>query len=157
MAKFETSRKNLSRDEIVAMAKANKLPNPKKSSCPFYDGQEVKFKSWDAMEWTNGTQKGVYLVMFFEDNDNAYPVSMLFKTAFGFDTASDAYAEENIKEFTNTGGLFEKLKGFSAVNEEFFKAVEDYFGNKKKKIRLTPFYVKDRYGRVALHNLCNIV
>lgn len=157
MAKFETTTKDFTRDEIVAMVKANKLPPAKKSSCPFTDGMKVKFEKFQVVEWTNGSNKGQFLTIMFEGNDNPFALSMLFKSTFGFDTAKEAYEEENLKEFSNTGGLYDKLKGFANLSEDFLKEVEKFFGNKEKTIRLTPFYVKDRYGRVALHNLCNII
>lgn len=126
--------------------------NPLQSSCPFKDGQEVKFEGFQVIEWSHSKfGSGKYIAIKFEGLNDAMSLSSAVKSV----TAYAAADSEDMTDIANKGGLSALIsdKGWSS---DLLDEIVAFFKEGKFAIKLTPFYVPLR-GVRGKRNLINVV
>lgn len=130
----------------------NNCKNPLQSSCPFKDGQEVKFEGFQIIEWTHSKfGSGKYIAVKFEGLNDVMSLSSAVKSV----TAYAAADSDEMTDIANKGGLSALIseKGWSS---DLLDEIVAFFKEGKFAIALTPFYVPLR-GVRGKRNLINVV
>lgn len=146
------------KDAATKIAALSEIKFPTEmGSCPFEDGQSVKFAEVVVVDWSNDKGKsGSYLALKFKDNNNAFALSCPLKTVFAFENSENLLNQENLTELRSKGGLADLMRKHAEFNSAFFSDLENFFKD-ERKIKITEYYNADRWGRRYVGKLLNIL
>ena len=131
-----------------------KYKNPFASQNPFKDGEDLEIEGIVPVSWKHETYgEGEYLAFAFKNKSETLALSSLVKEATGYATGS--VSDTEAKDFRNPDEGLAKILREGWSEATFDKILAAIKNKKKRKIKLTHYYVNrgDNRKKCSLTNL----